>query len=57
MALKVPRHEMPCQEPQVRAHNFEEVALGYTTETAVEEAQRCLQCKNLAAVRVALSMF
>ncbi|WP_434511845.1 NADPH-dependent glutamate synthase [Desulfitobacterium sp. AusDCA] len=46
MALKVPRHEMPCQEPQVRAHNFEEVALGYTTETAVEEAQRCLQCKK-----------
>lgn len=46
MALKVPRHDMPCQDPQVRAHNFEEVALGYTPETAVEEAQRCLQCKN-----------
>lgn len=46
MALKVPRHDMPCQDPQVRAHNFEEVALGYTREMATEEAQRCLQCKN-----------
>ena len=44
--LKIPRHEMPCQDPQVRAHNFEEVALGYSQETAVEEAQRCLQCKT-----------
>jgi len=44
--VKIPRHEMPCQEPLVRAHNFEEVALGYTEETAVEEAKRCLQCKN-----------
>lgn len=46
MALKIPRHDMPCQDPQVRAHNFEEVALGYTREMAVEESQRCLQCKN-----------
>jgi len=44
--VKIPRHEMPCQEPLVRAHNFEEVALGYTQETAVEEAKRCLQCKK-----------
>ncbi|KGK86422.1 dihydropyrimidine dehydrogenase [Desulfosporosinus sp. HMP52] len=44
--IKIPRHEMPCQEPEVRARNFEEVALGYTEETAVEEAKRCLQCKN-----------
>ena len=44
--VKIPRHEMPCQDPQVRAHNFEEVALGYTQETAVEEAKRCLQCKD-----------
>lgn len=44
--VKIPRHEMPCQEPQVRAHNFEEVALGYSQETAIEEAKRCLQCKN-----------
>lgn len=46
MALKVPRHDMPCQDPQDRAHNFDEVALGYTQEMAVEEAKRCLQCKN-----------
>lgn len=46
MALRVPRHEMPCQDPLERAHNFNEVALGYTEETAIEEAQRCLQCKN-----------
>ncbi len=51
MALKVPRHDMPCQDPQVRAHNFEEVALGYTREMAVEEAQRCLQCKNPKCVQ------
>jgi glutamate synthase (NADPH) small chain len=51
MALKGPRHEMPCQDPQVRAHNFEEVALGYTREMAIEEAQRCLQCKNPKCVQ------
>lgn len=51
MALKIPRHDMPCQDPQVRAHNFEEVALGYTREMAVEEAQRCLQCKNPKCVQ------
>ncbi|MHB8124076.1 MAG: NADPH-dependent glutamate synthase [Desulfitobacteriaceae bacterium] len=48
MALKVPRHEMPCQDAQERAHNFNEVALGYTKEMAVEEAKRCLQCKKPA---------
>ncbi|MFI3312494.1 MAG: NADPH-dependent glutamate synthase, partial [Eubacteriales bacterium] len=37
---------MPEQEPNVRNHNFEEVTLGYTAETAVEEAKRCLNCKN-----------
>ena len=37
---------MPEQDPQVRAHNFEEVALGYTPEMAMEEAGRCLKCKN-----------
>ena len=40
---KVP---MPEQDPQVRAHNFQEVTLGYTEEQAVEEANRCLGCKN-----------
>lgn len=36
---------MPEQDPKVRAHNFDEVALGYTEELALAEAQRCLHCK------------
>lgn len=44
MSLK--KHEMPSQAPDVRNKNFEEVALGYSAETAMEEAQRCLNCKN-----------
>jgi glutamate synthase (NADPH/NADH) small chain len=50
MAINPKKHEMPTQEPQVRAHNFNEVALGYTEEVAVEEAQRCLNCKNRPCV-------
>ena len=38
--------EMPVQDPLVRNKNFEEVALGYTEEQALDEAQRCLHCKN-----------
>lgn len=41
---------MPVQEPDVRNKNFEEVALGYTHEMAVTEAQRCLQCKHKPCV-------
>lgn len=37
---------MPEQDPQVRAHNFQEVTLGYTPEMAMEEAARCLGCKK-----------
>ena len=37
---------MPEQDPKVRARNFKEVALGYTPEQAIEEANRCLKCKN-----------
>lgn len=37
---------MPTQEPNVRNKNFEEVALGYTKEQAMEEAERCLHCKH-----------
>ena len=37
---------MPEQDPQLRARNFKEVALGYTAEMAIEEANRCLGCKN-----------
>ena len=38
------------QDPQVRRHNFEEVSKGYTREMAVEEANRCLNCKNMPCV-------
>ena len=44
---KVP---VPEQDPQVRNHNFEEVCLGYTKEQAMEEAARCLHCKNKPCV-------
>lgn len=44
---KVP---MPEQDPNVRNKNFEEVALGYTAEMAIEEAGRCLSCKNKPCV-------
>ncbi len=44
------KNPMPTQEPQVRAHNFSEVALGYSEETAVQEALRCLNCKNYPCV-------
>ncbi|MBO5203610.1 MAG: NADPH-dependent glutamate synthase, partial [Clostridia bacterium] len=48
MSLK--RNEMPTQDAQVRAHNFDEVALGYSKETALDEAMRCLNCKNMPCV-------
>ncbi len=41
---------MPSQEPNVRNKNFLEVALGYTQEVAIEEAQRCLNCKTKPCV-------
>ena len=41
---------MPEQDPNVRNKNFEEVALGYTPEMAIEEAQRCLNCKHKPCV-------
>ena len=44
--MSMTKNEMPEQDPVVRAGNFEEVALGYTVEAAVNEAQRCLDCKN-----------
>ena len=50
MAIDPKKHEMPSQEPAVRAHNFKEVALGYTMEVAVEEAKRCLNCKTQPCV-------
>ena len=49
MSLK--KNPMPSQEPEVRNKNFLEVALGYTEEMAVDEAQRCLGCKNMPCVK------
>ena len=43
---KIPRQEIPEQDPKVRRRNFEEVPLGYTPEQAIKEAKRCLQCKK-----------
>ncbi len=50
MAIDPKKHEMPSQDPLVRAHNFDEVALGYSEETALAEAARCLNCKNQPCV-------
>ena len=41
------KNPMPTQEPLVRAHNFLEVATGYSEEAAIDEAMRCLGCKNM----------
>ena len=42
--LDLDRKEIPKQLPEVRKHNFNEVALGYSAETAVAEAKRCIKC-------------
>ncbi len=44
------KNPMPHQDPVVRSGNFQEVALGYTKEQAIDEAQRCLNCKNMPCV-------
>ena len=44
------RNEMPSQAPDIRNKNFLEVALGYTEEQAIDEAQRCLNCKHKPCV-------
>jgi glutamate synthase (NADPH/NADH) small chain len=49
--MKTPRHGMPTQEPLERIRNFAEVALGYQAPSALEEAQRCLQCANPPCVK------
>ena len=49
MSLK--KNEMPHQEADIRNKNFDEVALGYTEEQAVNEAERCLNCKNFPCVK------
>jgi glutamate synthase (NADPH/NADH) small chain len=44
------KNPMPEQSPELRAHNFQEVAKGYTAEMAIDEAKRCLGCKNMPCV-------
>ena len=44
--MRLDKNPMPVQEPEIRNRNFSEVALGYTEEQAIDEAQRCLNCKN-----------
>ena len=48
--MKIPRTDMPQQEPAVRAKNFLEVATGYTMQMALDEASRCLHCKHKPCV-------
>ena len=48
--MSLTRNAMPVQDAHVRAHNFDEVALGYTEEQAIDEANRCLNCKNMPCV-------
>ena len=50
MSIVPNKNEMPTQDPKVRAHNFNEVALGYDEQTALLEAERCLNCKNQPCV-------
>ena len=44
--MSLTKNPMPSQDPVERASNFKEVALGYTKEMALDESQRCLNCKN-----------
>ena len=44
--MKLEKNPMPIQDPIERGHNFKEVALGYTEEIALDEAERCLNCRN-----------
>ena len=48
--MSLVKNPMPSQDPLVRAHNFHEVAIGYSEEIALDEAQRCLHCKNMPCV-------
>ncbi len=49
--MSLVKNPMPTQEPEVRARNFKEVAIGYTPDTAMDEAMRCLNCKNMPCVQ------
>ncbi len=49
--LAIPPQKMPEQDPKARIRNVNEVPIGYTAEQAIEEANRCLQCKNAPCVK------
>ena len=49
--MRLDKNPMPEQEPLVRNKNFDEVALGYTAEMAMDEAKRCLNCKNARCMK------
>lgn len=44
--MRMDKNPMPEQDPKTRIGNFDETALGYTAEAAVDEAQRCLNCRE-----------
>lgn len=48
--MSLVKNPMPAQDPVERSRNFKEVTLGYTEETAIDEAKRCLNCKNKPCV-------
>ncbi|MBQ1965874.1 MAG: dihydropyrimidine dehydrogenase, partial [Clostridia bacterium] len=48
--MSLVKNPMPTQDPKERARNFKEVALGYTEKQALDEAMRCLNCKNMPCV-------
>ncbi|MBQ2717408.1 MAG: NADPH-dependent glutamate synthase [Clostridia bacterium] len=48
--MSLTKNPMPTQDPNVRNKNFDEVALGYTPEQAIDEAKRCLNCKHKPCV-------
>ena len=48
--MRLDKNPMPIQDAEIRNKNFSEVALGYTTEQAIDEAKRCLNCKNKPCV-------
>ncbi len=49
--MRKDKNPMPNQDAKLRAKNFSEVALGYSEETAIDEALRCLDCKNMPCVK------
>lgn len=49
--IKIPVQEMPSQDPDIRKHNINEVATGYTAAQAKLEASRCLQCKKAHCIK------